>query len=52
MIWDMGSRYPNHFAEGYPAQYDDRKIAQRCVEHAGRIMGFVQQNLGEQPPGP
>lgn len=43
----MGSRYPNHFAEGYPAQYYDRKIAQRCVEHAERILEFVQQNLGE-----
>jgi len=41
-----GSRYPNHFAEGYPAQYYDRKIAQRCVEHAERILEFVQQNLG------
>ncbi|WP_448591593.1 HEPN domain-containing protein [Thermoflexus hugenholtzii] len=43
----MGSRYPNHFAEGCLAQYDDRNIAQRCVEYAGRIMEFVQQSLGE-----
>ncbi|GBD09913.1 hypothetical protein HRbin22_02175 [Candidatus Thermoflexus japonica] len=51
-LHDMSSRYPNHFAEGDPAQYYDRKIAQRCVEHAERIVGFVQENLGEQPPGP
>ena len=43
----MGSRYPNHFAEGCLAQYDDRNIAQRCVDYAGRIMEFVQQSLGE-----
>jgi len=42
-----GLRHPNHFTEGYPAQYYDRKIAQRCVECAERIVEFVQQSLGE-----
>lgn len=45
-LHSMSSCYPNHFAEGYPAQYYDRKLAQWCVEYADRIMEFVQQSLG------
>lgn len=36
------SRYPNAFAEGYPQRFYNDETAQRCVDYAAAILGFVE----------
>lgn len=35
-------RYPNAFPEGYPGEFYDRVIAERCIEYAEEILRFVE----------
>ena len=37
------TRYPNGFAEGYPAQYYDEKLARECISHARNFVEFVDR---------
>jgi HEPN domain-containing protein len=37
------TRYPNGFAEGYPAQYYDEKLATECVSHARNLVEFANR---------
>jgi HEPN domain-containing protein len=37
------TRYPNGFAEGYPAQYYDEKLATECVSHARNVIEFANR---------
>ena len=39
------TRYPNGFAEGYPAQYYDAKLATECVSHARNLVEFVNRTI-------
>lgn len=38
-------RYPNSFAEGYPAQFYDEETARRCVEHGEQLCHFVESQI-------
>ncbi|MHA1372205.1 MAG: HEPN domain-containing protein [Promethearchaeota archaeon] len=42
-------RYPNGFANGYPAEYYNWKIANTCIENARVIIGFVKKRLKRYP---
>jgi HEPN domain-containing protein len=39
------TRYPNGFAEGYPAQYYDEKLANEGVSHARNIIEFANRTI-------
>jgi len=38
-------RYPNGFSEGYPSEYYNKEIAERCINYATRIFEFVEQSI-------
>ncbi|MEO0249416.1 MAG: HEPN domain-containing protein [candidate division WOR-3 bacterium] len=38
-------RYPNAFAEGYPAKFYDAETAERCICYAEKILAFVESHL-------
>ena len=38
-------RYPNSFAEGYPGEFYDKAIAERAIEYAQAILGFVEERI-------
>jgi HEPN domain-containing protein len=35
------SRYANGFAQGYPAEYYDEKLATECISHARKFLDFA-----------
>ncbi|MHA1167738.1 MAG: HEPN domain-containing protein [Candidatus Hodarchaeales archaeon] len=38
-------RYPNGFANGYPAEFYNLKTAETCMSHAKKILSFVEEKI-------
>jgi HEPN domain-containing protein len=38
-------RYPNAFAAGYPAEFYDEETVRRCIDHAEKIIQFVEEHI-------
>ena len=38
-------RNPNGFASGYPAEYYNEKNATTCIDHAEKILSFVEKKI-------
>jgi HEPN domain-containing protein len=36
------SRYPNGFPEGYPREYYEKELAQKCLSYGQKILDFVK----------
>jgi len=41
------SRHPSAFESGYPGMYYDEETASRAIEHAGVILKWAEEKLGE-----
>lgn len=38
-------RYPNAFPEGYPGEFYDQAVADRCIQHAEEFLRFVEARV-------
>ena len=38
-------RYPNGFADGYPSEYYNEKIAKRCISYSNTIHKWVKEKI-------